>query len=93
MNKLNLLIESKIKYFNDTENDNNQFNNDNSNTVLIKLAHLRINEEQNIDYPNCRYLLCKAMQGFANSCESKTRILIPNFFRFIKYLYIYIKNI
>ncbi len=74
-------VESKIKYF-DTENlnENHQFDTN----VMSKLAHLRINEEQNIDYPNCRYLLCKAMQGFANSCESKTRILIPNFFRFIK---------
>ena len=52
--------------------------------IVSKLAYLRINNESNVDYSNKRYLLCRAMQGFANSCESKTRILVPNFFRFIK---------
>ena len=42
MNKLNLLIDSKIKYFNDTEKESNQFDNANNKSVLSKLAHLRI---------------------------------------------------
>jgi hypothetical protein len=56
----------------------------NSYDISFKLAFLRINNEINVDYPNKRYLLCKAMQGFATNCESKTRILVPNFLRFIK---------
>ena len=56
----------------------------NNHDIGFKLAFLRINNELNVDYPNKRYLLTKAMQGFANSCESKTRILVPNFLRFIK---------
>ena len=51
---------------------------------LAKYAHLRIDESLNVDYLNSRYLLCKAMQGFAHSCESKTKLLMPVFFRFIK---------
>ena len=52
--------------------------------VLEKYSKLMIDIEQNVDYLNVRYLLCKAMQGFSNSCEAKTKILIPLFFRFIK---------
>jgi hypothetical protein len=36
------------------------------------------------DHANNRYLLCKAMQMFANSCESRTKYLVPMFFRFIE---------
>ena len=55
-----------------------------TNEETDTLAHLRFGNESNIDHLNNRYLSCKAMHGFANSCESKTRILVPLFFRFMK---------
>lgn len=39
---------------------------------------------QNIDYMNNRYLLCQAMKGFTSICESRTKQLVPIFFRFMK---------
>jgi hypothetical protein len=54
------------------------------NIAEAKYSHLIISQSLNVDYLNSRLLLCKAMQGFAHSCESKTKLLIPIFFRFIK---------
>jgi hypothetical protein len=50
------------------------------------LAELCFNNDINIDYFNGRFLLCKSMQGFASVCEARTRVLIPLFFRFLKYI-------
>lgn len=55
----------------ENSNENNLFMNNDPSSM-------------NIDYMNNRLLMCQAMQGFASSCESKTKFLVPLFFRFIK---------
>ncbi|RNA19607.1 small subunit processome component 20 -like protein [Brachionus plicatilis] len=52
---------------------------------LIKyLDKSRLGNVESIDYMNNRILLCKSMQSFAQICESKTKVLVPLFFRFMK---------
>lgn len=48
------------------------------------LSKSRLGNLSSIDYMNNRILLCKSMQSFAQICESKTRVLIPLFFRFME---------
>ena len=84
-------IESKFHVFKneiktshiDSDDENNHMNSE-SYKVSESLIHLRFGTDLNVDHLNNRLLTCKAMHGFANSCESKTRFLVPIFFRFMK---------
>lgn len=64
------------------EMNNNEMND--TVSILDYLKGLFLDESQNIDFMNSRFLLCQAMKGFAPLCESKTKTLVPIFFRFIK---------
>ncbi len=57
-----------------------------SRGMLAKFSGLLVDPDQNVDYRNVRFLLCQAMQGFSNSCEARTRLLVPIFFRFVKWV-------
>lgn len=75
-------LSDKILILNDLYSDANE-NQLPETSILNHLSTICFNDELNIDYLNNRLLLCKAMQGFASSCESKTRVLVPLFFKFI----------
>jgi hypothetical protein len=51
---------------------------------IEKLGQLIEASTTKADHANNRFLLCKAMQMFANSCEARTKYLVPMFFRFIE---------
>lgn len=55
-----------------------------ANDGANKFSGLMVDSQQNVDYRNVRFLLCQAMQDFVNSCEARTRLLVPIFFRFVK---------
>ena len=71
-------------HFKNEASENEEVQENAETNILTQLAHLRFGNESNIDHLNNRLLMCQSMQGFANSCESKTRLLVPIFFRFMK---------
>ena len=82
-----IYIEAKFHFFkNEISNQDELKESEDlkSENVIDSLKNLRFGNELNTDHFNNRYLTCKAMLGFANSCESKTRVLVPIFFRFMK---------
>ena len=40
-----------------------------------------------VDYLNARYLLINLLQGFPHKCESRTKFIVPLFFKFLKYVF------
>lgn len=71
-------FKDEDKLSSDSE-ENQQYRN-----LMESLSSLRFDDNQNIDYLNNRVLLCRAMQTFASICESRTKVLVPLFFRFMK---------
>lgn len=58
--------------------------NSNRFDLMNYLEKSRLGNLNSIDYLNNRILLCKSMQSFAQICESKTKVLVPLFFRFME---------